>query len=85
MLYDQNIELIFLKEPQINTVMFRETASQTISKVGNEIADVYIEATNKVLMILAEKQIKAYIISAKNLRSAETQDVCRIGIRRDIC
>ncbi len=42
-LYKKEIELVFIKEPQINTAMFRETASQTISTVGNEIADIYIE------------------------------------------
>lgn len=68
MLYDQGIELVFIKEPQINTAMFRETASQTIDTVGNEIADIYIEATNKVIMILAEKQIKAAFEQAEKER-----------------
>lgn len=55
-LYEKGVNLVFLKEPQINTSVFRDTAQ--LATVGNEIADVYIEATNKVLMLLAEKQIR---------------------------
>lgn len=57
-LYDQNIHLVFLKDPQINTDTYRDSMSETIKTTGNEIADIYIEATNKVLMILAKKQIE---------------------------
>ena len=55
-LYDMGINLVFLKESTLNTENFR--ATQQIASVGNEIADLYIETTNKVLMILAEQQIK---------------------------
>lgn len=55
-LYEKGVNLVFLKEPQINTSVFRDTAQ--LATVGNDIADIYIEATNKVLMLLAEKQIK---------------------------
>lgn len=55
-LYEKGVNLVFLKEPQINTSVFRDTAQ--LATVGNDIADIYIDATNKVLMLLAEKQIK---------------------------
>ena len=55
-LYEKGVNLVFLKEPQINTSVFRDTAQ--LATVGNDIADIYISATNKVLMLLAEKQIK---------------------------
>lgn len=55
-LYNKGVELIFLKESTLNTENFRQT--QQIASVGNEIADMYIETTNKVLMILAKQQIK---------------------------
>ena len=51
------IELIFLKEPHINTNVFRQAISNSINLTGNKIADIYIEATNTVLMLLAEQQI----------------------------
>ncbi len=55
-LYNKGVELIFLKESTLNTENFRQT--QQIASVGNEIADMYIDTTNKVLMILAKQQIK---------------------------
>ena len=55
-LYDRGINLVFIKESTLNTDNFRNTAQ--IALVGNDIADIYIEATNRALMLLAEKQIK---------------------------
>lgn len=57
-LYDMGVNLVFLKEPHINTNTFRTALNQQISLTGNEIADEYIKATNNVLMILARQQIK---------------------------
>ena len=56
-LFSKGVNLIFLKEPHINTEVYRESASQSIELTGNEIADCYIEATNKVLRMIAERQI----------------------------
>lgn len=63
-LYDKGINLVFLKESMLNTDIFRTT--QQIASVGNEIADLYIETTNKVLMILAENQIKKAFETAQH-------------------
>ena len=57
-LYDQNINLVFLKEPYINTDTYRKSQEQGIQMTGNEIADLYIKTTNEVMMILAKKQIE---------------------------
>lgn len=62
-LYNKGVELIFLKESTLNTENFRQT--QQIASVGNEIADMYIETTNKVLMILARQQILKAFESAQ--------------------
>ena len=56
-LFEKNVNLVFLKEPHINTSVYRDSINNSIELTGNEIADVYIEATNRVMMILAEKQI----------------------------
>ncbi len=56
-LFERNINLIFLKEPHISTSTYKESINRGLEMTGNEIADIYLEATNKVLMILAEKQI----------------------------
>lgn len=57
-LYNNGVNLIFLKERHIDTATYRAAANAKIEFTGNEIADTYIEATNKVLMILAKQQIK---------------------------
>lgn len=57
-LFDKGIELVFIKESYINTDVYREAISQSIPETGNEIADLYIEATNKVIRLLAKKQIE---------------------------
>lgn len=57
-LFDKGVNLIFLKEPYINTEVYKSSVAQTIEKTGNEIADCYIEATNKVIKILATQQIQ---------------------------
>ncbi|NCB96101.1 MAG: recombinase family protein [Negativicutes bacterium] len=57
-LFDKGIELVFLKESYINTAVYREAISQSIDVTGNEIADIYIEATNKVIKLIATKQIE---------------------------
>lgn len=55
-LYHAGISLVFLKEPYINTEVYRNSFKE-IETIGNEIADIYITATNKVLEILAKDQI----------------------------
>jgi len=57
-LYEQGITLVFLKEPHINTDTYRNALQNGINTVGNEIADIYIKATNEVIMILARQQIR---------------------------
>lgn len=57
-LFNKGIELEFLKESHINTEVYKSTIAQTIRTTGNDIADIYIEATNKVIRLLAEKQIR---------------------------
>lgn len=57
-LYDKGINLVFLKEHHIDTDTYKESINQVVELTGNEIADCYIEATNKVFKILAERQIK---------------------------
>lgn len=57
-LYEQGINLVFLKERYIDTDTFKRSVAETIGETGNEIADIYIGATNKVIRILASKQIE---------------------------
>ena len=63
-LFDKGVNLIFLKERTLDTINFRQT--QQLAFTGQQIADIYIEATNRVLMLLAEQQIKAAFESAEH-------------------
>ena len=56
-LYEKGIQLVFLKEHHIDTTTYDTAVQQSISSTGNDIADIYIEATNKVIKLLAKKQI----------------------------
>ena len=57
-LMDKGVELVYLKEPHVNTETYRQALNSGVELVGNDIADIYIEATNKVLRLLATKQIE---------------------------
>ena len=67
--YNRGVNLIFLKESYINTEVYTSASEQSIGTTGNDIADIYIEATNKVIKLLAEKQIvKAFEQSEKEVQ-----------------
>ena len=57
-LFGKGIELVFLKEPYINTEAYTKALNRGIEKIGNVIADIYIEATNEVIQLLADNQIR---------------------------
>lgn len=57
-LFDRGVELIFIKEHHIDTSTYSRAIHESIDTTGNEIADIYIEATNKVIKLLATKQIR---------------------------
>lgn len=68
----RGVNLIFLKESYINTEVYKSTIEQYIGMTGNEIADIYIEATNKVIKLLAEKQIiKAFEQAEKEVKDLQ--------------
>lgn len=72
-LYNKGINLIFINEPHCNTDTYRQSAAQSIQLTGNEIADEYIKATNKVIMILAKRQIEIAFEQAEK----ERKDICK--------
>ena len=70
-LYEKGIRLVFLKEHFIDTNVYDSAVKQSIPKTGNNIADIYIEATNKVIRLLAEDQIRKAFEQAEK----EVQDL----------
>jgi DNA invertase Pin-like site-specific DNA recombinase len=56
-LYDKGINLVFLKEPHINTDTYRSALETGIQLTGTDV-DLILEGVNKYLMRLAAKQIQ---------------------------
>lgn len=64
-LFNRNIELVFLKEPHINTATYKQAVDKQISITmdsGDEATDdlmkTMINALNKYILTLAERQIR---------------------------
>ena len=55
-LYERDISLVFMKEPHINTDVFREAAKNSVPLTGTDV-DYILEGINRYLLALAEKQI----------------------------
>lgn len=73
-LYEKGISLVFLNEPYINTATYKQAIQGSIATVGNEIADIYINATNEVLKLLAKQQIKqAFEQAEKEVKDLKTR------------
>ena len=61
--------------------VYKDSIQQTIAATGNEIADIYIEATNKVIKLLAEQQIrKAFEQAEKEVQALHERT--KEGIRK---
>ena len=65
-LFDRGVELVFLKEPYVNTSVYREAAQRRIeaivttgNKAMDEFAQAIIEAVNKLLLDIARQQVTA--------------------------
>lgn len=56
-LYDRGINLIFLKEPHINTETYKKAMESQIPTIGNDI-DLILNGVNAYLMQLAKEQIR---------------------------
>ena len=56
-LFNENINLVFLKEPHINTEIYRQALETKVPLTGNNV-DLILEGINKYLMVLAEEQIQ---------------------------
>ncbi|MBE6088433.1 MAG: recombinase family protein [Clostridium beijerinckii] len=66
-LFNKGIELVFLKEPHINTETYKKAISSNIGMTGTDV-DFILEGVNKYLLSLAKEQIKlAFIQSEKEV------------------
>lgn len=71
-LYERGINLVFLKEPLINTSVFDSTKNHLLEisvQTGNDAVDNYfkdnVRSINTLLMSLAEEQIKAAFVQSE--------------------
>ena len=55
-LYDKGVELVFLKEPHINTATYKKALSNNVAMTGTK-TDIILKAINEYLMELAKEQI----------------------------
>lgn len=83
-LYNRGINLIFLKEPHINTATYKQALENNIKLTGGSV-DYILEGINKYLMALAKEQIKlAFQQSAKEVedlhqRTKEGMETARLN------
>ena len=67
-LYNKGINLVFLKEPYINTDTYKNTLASSVPLTGTEV-DFILEGVNKYLMALAKEQVKlAFLQSEKEVQ-----------------
>lgn len=69
-LYNKGINLVFLKEPHINTETYKQALSNNVQLTGDKV-DYILEGVNKYLMALAKEQIKLAFEQAEK----EVQDL----------
>lgn len=63
-LYNKGIELIFIKEPHINTTTYKQALTNNIQMTNTNV-DFILEGVNKYLLSLAKEQIKLAFIQAE--------------------
>lgn len=63
-LYNFGIELVFLKEPHINTSVYRTALQNTVKETGTAV-DYIIKGINEYLMVLVKEQIRLAFVQAQ--------------------
>ena len=83
-LYRRGVELVFIKEPHINTSTYKKALESNVSLTGTTV-DYILEGVNKYLLALVSEQIKlAFIQSEKEVedlhqRTKEGIETARIN------
>ena len=81
-LYNKGINLIFIKEPYINTETYKNALDNNI-EMTNTTVDYILEGINKYLLALAKEQIKfAFIQSEKEVKDLKQRTKEGIEIAR---
>ena len=63
-LFHAGVELRFIKEPHINTEVYRQALEQKIEMTGT-ITDIILEAVNRYIMEVAKEQIRLAFVASQ--------------------
>lgn len=83
-LFYKGVDLVFLKEPHINTEVYKKAIEKGIAMTGTNV-DYILEGVNKYLMALAKEQIKLAFEQAEkevqdlHLRTREGIETARLN------
>lgn len=70
-LYNRGVDLVFIKEPHINTTTYKDAIGNQI-QLTDTMVDSILEGINKYLLALAKEQIKlAFIQSEKEVKDLQ--------------
>lgn len=69
-LFKTGVNLVFLKEPHINTAVYKDALEQGVPMTGGNV-DVILQGVNQYLMLLAKEQIRIAFDQAEK----EVQDL----------
>lgn len=64
-LYNKGVRLMFVKEPHLNTDVFKEALESKVKLTGSDV-DCILQGVNQYLMILAKKQIEVAFQTAEH-------------------
>lgn len=64
-LYNKGVNLVFIKEPHINTATYKKALEQNIGMTGTNV-DYILDGVNKFLMALAKEQIELAFKTAQS-------------------
>lgn len=78
-MFNKNINLVFLKEPHINTSTYKNAMKNQVQMTGSTV-DLILEGVNKYLMALAKEQIKLAFEQAEK-EVSDLQQRTREGIQ----
>ena len=81
-LFDFGVELRFLKEPGIDTIVYREALTNTVTMTGTD-ADLILSGVNAFLLRLAERQLQlAFSQSQKEIDDLHQRQKEGIELRK---
>lgn len=83
-LYNSGIELVFLKEPHINTATYKKSLENAVPLTGTNV-DFILEGINKYLMSLAKEQITLAFAQAEkeveDLHKRTSEGIIAAGLK----